>query len=265
MLHGRYTITSLLEDTSDYRIYQAHDSRLERLVTLRETFFRSESFIKQFEFSAQLLSEMQHPVLPKIIDFFIQPSRQYLVMDYASSENLATFLERQPGHQLNERITLRIITPLLDVLEYLHSYNPPVIHRDIQPSNIVLHKNGIYLINFGIAKVYKANEKTAVGAVSATPGFSPIEQYGVGKTDERSDMYALGATMYKMITGVKPPPSPKRIQKDTLKPLGAINPTVSTQTEEAVMRLLAMQPKERYQDVASLRRALRQKTAQLSG
>jgi serine/threonine-protein kinase len=97
---------------------------------------------------------------------------------------------------------------VLDAVQYLHSQNPPIIHRDIKPANIKLSPDGrAYLVDFGIAKVLRAGNRTQAGARAVTPGYSPPEQYGTAPTDQRSDIYALGATLYFAVTGRVPPRS----------------------------------------------------------
>ena len=117
-------------------------------------------------------------------------------------------------------------------LAYLHQRTPPVIHRDIKPENIILTNEGrAVLVDFGISKVYDPTKGTTVGAKAVTPGYSPPEQYGRGRTDARSDVYALGATLYTLLTGQTPPEAPDLSSgADALVPPRVVNAAVSEET-----------------------------------
>lgn len=256
-LQNRYIIEQVLERGGDYLVYLGQDQRLNKTVSIKETFFQAESFLKQFEFEARLLANLKHPVLPVVTDYFLEPDGQYLVMEYIPGISLHAYLAEQTEHSMSERMVLLFLAPLLDALEYLHAYDPPIIHRNIHPEHIWLGKNGrVYLTNFSVSKAYDAHKETSIGAESVAPGYSPIEQYGGGSTDARSDLYALGATIYTMLSGKKPPPATQRIAVDRLQPLRELNPTISTRLEAVVARLMAPQAEDRYQDIASLRQDL---------
>ena len=152
---------------------------------------------RQFEREAKLLAGLRHPNLPRVIDHFIVPDQgQYLVMDYVEGKSLAALLAER-GRPLDEAEVLPWIRQVADALEYLHTRTPPIIHRDIKPQNIIVAADGrAMLVDFGISKAYDPTLKTTRGARAVTPGYSPPEQYGLGTTDARSDVYALGATLY---------------------------------------------------------------------
>ena len=150
----------------------------------------------------------------------------------------------------------------MDALIYLHSRKPPVIHRDIKPANIRITPEGqAVLVDFGLVKLYQSNMQTTVGARAITPGYSPPEQYGQGSTDERTDLYALGATLYMLLTGAHPPESVQRVASDTLRPAHVVNPAVPAHIGEAVQRAMALIPTARYQTVAEFKGALSEKPA----
>jgi serine/threonine protein kinase len=257
VLQNRYAVASVLARSAEHIVYLAHDQRLSKDVEIKETFFQAASFVKQFEFEAQLLARLKHSALPVVSDYFIEPAGQYLVLEHIPGVNLSTYLAVQPEQRLGERAMRLFIAPLLDALEYLHTFDPPIIHRNVHPDNVLLGNNGkVYLTNFSTAKAYTPNEQTSIGAESVTRGFSPIEQYGGGSTDARSDLYALRATIYVMLSGQTPPPALKRMPVDKLAPLPTLNPDVSQPVWGIVSRLMAPQPEDRYQDIASLRRDL---------
>ena len=128
-------------------------------------------------------------------------------MEFVQGEDLEQMMERTGGALPQEQV-MKWILQIADALIYLHAQKPPIIHRDIKPANIRITPQGdAMLVDFGIAKVYDPNQKTTMGARAVTPGYSPPEQYGVGSTDAQSDVYALGATMYALLTGQDVPPS----------------------------------------------------------
>lgn len=258
VLQDRYHIKQLLGHGGAGAVYKAFDQRLNRIVALKVAFHHTPGYLRQFEREAELLGNLRHPSLPIVSDHFKEGKDYFLVMDYVPGQDLSTYLARQPGECVNEQEALRIITPILDALDYLHRQSPPIVHRDVKPDNIRITPEGaIYLVDFGIAKTYKPDQKTTIGARWKTPGFSPLEQYGSGSTDARSDLYAIGATLYTLLSGVEElPEAPDRVKEDTLLPLCQIAPSVSPQMEQIVMRLLAILPDQRYPDVATLRQAL---------
>jgi serine/threonine-protein kinase len=211
VLNNRYRIAKLLGQGGFGAVYRAWDLNLERACALKENLEISEEAQRQFKREALILSGLSHPNLPRVIDHFIIPGQgQYLVMDYVEGEDLQEMLE-STGRPLPEAQALSWISQVCDALVYLHSQNPPVIHRDIKPANIKITPQGqAMLVDFGIAKMYDAHLQTTLGARAVTAGYSPPEQYGSGMTDPRSDIYALGATLYHLLTGQQPPESIQR-------------------------------------------------------
>ncbi len=258
LLQNRYRIETILGRGGFGAVYQAYDMRLDKRVALKETVPQDPRFLRQFEREAQLLARLEHPALPAVTDYFAEPPAYYLVMSYIPGEDVSAYLQRQPQQRISEAEALAIITPVLDALEYLHRQEPPIVHRDIKPDNVRITPDGtVYLVDFGLAKAYTPHSKTTIGARAYSPGFAPIEQYGAGTTDPRTDLYAVGATLYVLLSGEKElPEAPDRLVDDTLLPLRQHNPAVSAEMEQAVARLLAIQPQERYPDIAATRQAL---------
>ena len=147
---------------------------------------------------------------------------------------------------------------ILDALQYLHTRKPPVVHRDIKPGNIKITPEGrAVLVDFGLAKAQDSTEATATGARGLSPGFSPPEQYGSGRTDARSDLYSLGATLYALLGGQKPPDGLERaLGQASLIPLAQLNPRVSARVAAATERALAIQPEGRFASAAEFVAAL---------
>lgn len=207
---------------------------------------------------AQILSELRHPNLPAVIDYFVLPSLgQYLVMNFVEGDDLQQMLDqvRQP---MPTSQVATWMAQICDALIYLHSQTPPIIHRDIKPANIKITAEGkAVLIDFGLAKLYDPNSTTTRGARAVSPGFSPPEQYGKGgRTDARSDVYALGATLYALVTNTVPAESTDRLSGGELPLARNFNPTLSLQLDRAIMKAMAMQQAQRYQSVAELKIAL---------
>jgi hypothetical protein len=192
-----------------------------------------------------------------VIDHFILPEQgQYLVMDFVDGETLDTLLQREESLPLEKAIVW--IEQVCDALDYLHTHEPPVLHRDIKPANIrITPKGQAMLVDFGLVKISDPHLKTTIGARAITPGYSPPEQYGLGTTDARSDLYALGATLYRLVTGRDPLESVQRIAGEALLPVREINPRVSPALAQVIERSLSMDSDQRYQSAGELRTALR--------
>jgi serine/threonine protein kinase len=258
ILNNRYRIVKLLAQGGFGAVYRAWDINMERPRALKENLETSQESQRQFKREAQILDDLSHPHLPKIIDHFVLPGQgQYLVMEFVEGEDLCQALERVGG-PLPEAQALAWIGQICDALTYLHNHTPPVIHRDIKPANIKIDPQGrVMLVDFGIAKVYDPSQKTTRGARAVTPGYSPEEQYlSVGRTDARTDIYALGATLYTLLTGQTPPEAPERNMGVTLPPIRTLNPAVSPQVEAAVMKAMQIAPDDRFQSAAEFKQAL---------
>ena len=262
-LNNRYRIVKLLGQGGFGAVYRAWDSNLDCPRALKENFDTSPESQRQFRREAQILTVLTHPNLPKVVDHFvIQGQGQYLVMDYIEGQDLEEMLKNQ-GNPLPEAQVLGWFSQICDALIYLHSQNPPIIHRDIKPGNIKITPQGkALLVDFGIAKVYDVNSSTTMGARAVTPGYSPQEQYGQGKTDARTDVYALGATLYHLLTGKQPPESIQRNLGMALTPPRQINPALSEQTEQVVLKAMARLPERRWQSVGEMKEAFARRIVQ---
>jgi len=183
-----------------------------------------------------------------------------MVMEYVEGEDLSDILDR--SGPLPEDKVLAWMEPIFDAVEYLHAYQPrPVIHRDIKPANIRLLPDGktVKLVDFGIAKIGGKTEKTRDAARGYSPGFSPPEQYGTG-TDTYSDVYALGATLYNLLTDQVPPESIDIAHSGaTLKPPRYLNPNISPLTEQVILQAMSIAPAQRYKTAGQMWLALKAK------
>ncbi len=258
VLVNRYRIVKLVGQGGFGAVYRAWDTSLGVPVALKENLDTSAEAQHQFEQEARLLAPLRHDNLPRVSDhFFISGQGQYLVMDFVEGKSLEALLAERGG-PLPEAEALRWMTQVCDALEYLHTRTPPIIHRDIKPQNIIINADGrAVLVDFGISKAYDPALKTTKGARAVTPGYSPPEQYGMGTTDARSDVYALGATLYTLLTGSAPPESVALIAGgETLPPIRQTNPGVNPATEAAVAAAMTLAASQRLSGAGELRDAL---------
>ena len=254
ILNDRYRIEGQLGKGGMGTVYLAYDQTLDIKVALKENLNPDPESEAQFRREAKLLASLRHPNLPRVTDHFILDEIQYLVMDYIEGEDLQTHLARQ-AQEVAE--VMRWSDDVCDALTFLHTRQPPVIHRDIKPGNLKLQPDGrVILVDFGIAKA-NTDDQTATGARGMTPGFSPPEQFGGSGTDARSDQYALGATLYYLMTGKQPANSIDRmLNQGELVPPGEINSEIPEHAETAIMHALALPKNERFPDVASFKSAM---------
>ncbi len=260
LLQNRYRILQKLGQGGFGAVYLAQDTRLNnRLVAAKENFDNSTEAQTQFQIEANLLANLQHASLPRVSDFFVEPSsgRQYLIMDFVEGDDLALIVQRTG--RLSETQALPWMEQVCEALAYLHTQQPPIIHRDIKPPNIRIRRDQrAILVDFGIAKVFDAARKTADGARAVSAGYSPLEQYGNGTTDARSDLYALGATMYFVFTAQTPPDATELAAQDKfLTPPRKMNPKLSSHVEAAILQAMHLDARHRHNSADELRRALR--------
>ena len=256
VLNRRYRIDSLLGQGGYGAVYKAWDLSLERPCAVKENLDTSDVARRQFTREATVLASLSHPNLPRVTDHFIIPSYgQYLVMDYVDGLDLGQ-LVRSEGPIAPER-ALNIIKQIADALEYMHALKPPVLHRDIKPGNIKITPEGrAVLVDFGLVKMFSPQLETTVGARAVTPGYSPPEQYGQGNTDARTDIYALTATLYTLLTARLPPESVQRYTADDLVLPHQVDNTIPPVVSAAVGRGMALSPTQRFQSIAEMRAVL---------
>ena len=246
-------------------VYEAIDERLDTTVALKETLFVDERLRKQFEREARLLARMHHPALPRVSDHFSEQEGQFLIMQFIAGEDLSEMIKARQGPFPVEQV-LTWGDQLLDALDYLHTQEPQIVHRDIKPQNLKLTSRGqIILLDFGLAKGQTAGVSvvTTASIFGYTPNYAPLEQIqGLG-TDTRSDIYALSATLYHMMTGVKPPDALTRAaalvngEKDPLLPANEVNPAISPHTAAVLARAMSQNREQRYSSAAAMRAALK--------
>jgi serine/threonine protein kinase len=271
VLRSRYKIRRIIGQGGMGSIYLADDLRLEgRQCALKEVEHdrnlppdMQRQAREQFQREATVLARLDHPNLPKVSDFFAVGGRDYLVMDFVPGKDLrALMLEaRQGGTFLPESEVLSWASQLADALSYLHSQEPPILHRDIKPGNLKLTPSGLLkLVDFGLVKILASDEMTVtILQGRGTALYTPLEQYGgdAGHTDARSDIYAFGATLYHLLTNQPPVEARERfLHPESLVMPRQINSDLNPRTERAILWAMSLHPADRPQDVNAFRQAL---------
>jgi serine/threonine protein kinase len=236
LLQNRYKVVRLLAEGGMGAVYEAIDERLGNVVALKKTRFSDDHMRKAFEREARLLARLRHPALPVVSDHFTEDDGQYLVMQFIPGDDLEEMLTRR-GSPFPVEDVLRWADQLLDALDYLHTQQPPIIHRDIKPQNLKMTERGqIVLLDFGLAKgdaTQSAQLTPAKSIFGYTPHYAPIEQIQGSGTDHRSDLYSLAATLYHLTTGIIPPGALARLSAvagndpDPMLAANALNPQIN--------------------------------------
>ncbi len=253
VLEGRYEILSLIKTGGMGAVYKARDTKLKNICAVKELLPPYGLADKQkqaedwFRREAEILAALDHANLPKIIDYFVVFNRYYLVMTFIEGEDLEIILNRDGNPGLPEEKVRAVALQVLEVLDYLHSHDSPIIYRDIKPANIMIHKDGrAILIDFGIARAINPDsdtQKTSIG----TLGYVPEEQCE-GQAEPRSDIYALGATMHHLITGVLP-------ASFNFQPPGKLV-SLSPELEKVIMKSLENKAVNRFSSAKEMMEAL---------
>lgn len=253
VLQERYRIVKPIGQGGFGAVYRAWDLRLNTPCALKENLDSSPEAQRQFTREASVLASLRHSNLPRVIDYFsVAGQGQYLVMDYIEGETLEDKVQ-QYGPMLEEQ-AIAWISQVCDALAYLHRQNPPIIHRDVKPGNITITPdNQAILIDFGAFKVYDPHLKTTVAARVVSPGYAPVEQYGMAATDARTDVYAVGATLYAVLTAQDPPESIARLTGTPLPDLQSLNPRVSRNLLQVIDRAMGIMPDQRLPDIVALK------------
>jgi outer membrane protein assembly factor BamB/tRNA A-37 threonylcarbamoyl transferase component Bud32 len=259
MLQERYRIVGTLGVGGFSSVYQARDMRfpnVTKLCAIKEMVISTSDpeirkiTIKSFEREASMLAMLDHPAIPDVSDYFTEEDRSYLVLELVRGKDLERWLEEQPDY-VHQETALDWTLQLCEALVHLHSQKPPIVFRDLKPSNIMLDQyNRIRLIDFGIAKLFEAGNK---GTMIGTEGYSPPEQYR-GQATPAGDIYALGASLHHLLTKQDPRLEPPFTFAE--RPISAVNPNVSPEFEAIVMRCLTYDPKERFPEAMALKEAL---------
>ncbi len=233
--------------TSDNSIWALKEMRLPPNTPPEEV----EDNHKLFQQEVELLRRLHHPNLIVVSDYFEQSGRPTMVMEFVPGQTLETRIHDANAPLLEQEV-IGYGIQLCRVLHYLHTLNPPIIYRDLKPSNIMITPEGVLkLIDFGVARTYKVRKSKDTVAMGSA-GYAPPEQYGKGQTDARSDIYALGATLLHLLTNLPPvplqPPQPGSIRK--------LNPSVDAETEQVIIKAMSLTREQRYQSALEMEQAL---------
>jgi hypothetical protein len=262
LVQGRYRIVRQIGQGGMGAVYQAVDQRLGNIVALKQTLVSGPQFSRAFEREARLLAMLRHPALPKVIDHFSDEAGQFLVMEFIPGDDLATLLAARGGPFPLEEV-LHWGDRLLDVLDYMHGQQPPIIHRDIKPQNIKITPRGeLILLDFGLAKgsAQQSTGASTTGSVFGyTPQYAPLEQIQGAAADPRSDLYALGATLHYLLTYAAPVNALVRAsaalgqQPDPLRPARELRPNIPAAVDTVLNQALALDIGGRPASAAAMR------------
>ena len=266
LLQNRYRVSKQIGQGGMGAVYVATDERFSSTVAIKRTFFDDPNMSRAFEREAHLLNRLRHAALPKVSDHFTEEQGQFLIMEFIEGSDLAELMKARRG-AFPLADVLRWADELLDALDYLHTQEPPVVHRDIKPQNLKLTPRGqIILLDFGLAK--GASAQTLSGATASvfgySPNFAPLEQMQGAGTDPRSDIYSLAATLYYLMTGLLPVDALARAaatvksQPDPLRPAHLAHAQVPTSVSKVLRRAMSQNSALRHSTAAELREALRQ-------
>src|SRR5205807_3094800 len=217
LFRNRYFIMRKVGAGGFGSVYKARDIQSEdRLVALKEVSLlglHPQAMIEAttaFQREVSVLSQLDHPNLPRVYEHFQTPGQWYLVMDFIAGETLEQYQSKTPDGRLLLSEVLAMGIQLCIVLDYLHSHQPPIVFRDLKPANIMRIPTGqLYLIDFGIARYFKpgqAKDTVALGSL----GYAAPEQYGKAQTTPRADIYSLGAVLHQLLTTSDPSEAPFR-------------------------------------------------------
>ena len=272
VVQGHYQVEAVLSSGESGNTYLVRDKRLDQQrFILKEIIHPGGKVRYRLPIEPRMLQQLEHPALPRVYHAFtdVPHARSYLLVEFIAGASALHLLSRQPEQRLGWAETRKLMNPVMDAVAYLHRQQPPIIHRDIKPSNIIVSSSGqgSFLVDFGLAKQYDVDATTSLLRFGS-PGYCAPEQYSYQGTSSRVDIYALGATIYKCLTGTIPTESVERImqlyelQHDPLVPLDEIMPDLPSSIVTAVHRALSIDSDTRFATVEQFREALEQGSSQ---
>jgi serine/threonine protein kinase len=257
VIGGHYRVAGLINTGGFGSVYRGIAlSEGNRPCAIKETYDVTPAARRQALMEAAILFTVKSDHLPQVYDAFEENGRFYLVMQLIEGQNCSQMVKTHGG-PFSEQEVLGWLLPIADVLQELHGRNPPVLHRDIKPANIILTPQGqAVLVDFGLTRLYDPSTQTQTMARAVSEGFSPLEQY-IGQTSPQSDIYALAATMYFLLTAQVPPASVARSMQDTLVPPRQLNPRLTPKVEHALLKAMAVNAEQRFPSMQEFVHALR--------
>ncbi len=253
-LDGRYEITELIGVGGMAEVYKGVDVIDEKSVAikiLKKEYAENEDFLRRFRNESKAIAVLSHPNIVKIYDVGFSDSLQYIVMEYIEGITLKEYIEEEKV--LTWKDTVHFVIQILRALQ--HAHDKGIVHRDIKPQNIMMFSDGtIKVMDFGIAKFAREEGKTATDQAIGSVHYISPEQAGGNVTDQKSDIYSVGAMMYEMLTGRKPFDSDNPVSiavmhiHDTPERPRAINPDIPDGLEEIVLKAMEKDPADRYQN-----------------
>jgi serine/threonine protein kinase len=253
---GRYMIETLLGEGGSGAVYLVRDQNagLQRFA-LKEVINPDKHDRERFTFEGQVLWRLEHRALPRVYRVFENDKlkRVYMLMDYIEGPNLEVLQKEQPEQRFPLALSLALLVPVVDALNYLHRQDPPIVHRDVKPANIIvpMKGEGAVLVDFGIAKEFVMDKTTNV-IRHGSPGYAAPEQYG-GGTDPHTDLYGLAATLYTMLTGVIPPDAISRATRskalDPLRSVILLVPSIPAEVAGAIERAMSISIDDRFETI----------------
>jgi serine/threonine protein kinase len=265
VIANRYIIDELLGTGGFGAVYRVQDRRVRgNVFALKEVANPGTHERHSFMSECTILKRLDHEALPHVYRVFEdrEHNRVYMLMDYIDGPNLEQLRQQQPAKRLPFARVVKIMAPIIDAIVYLHTQQPPIIHRDVKPANIIVPPNddGAVLVDFGIAKEYEP-DSTTTAIRHCSPGYGSPEHYATG-TDIRTDIYSLGATFYALLTGVVPTDALYRMAQmsskgiDPLLKVNALVPTLSGELAEVLARAMAINSANRFASVEEFWQAL---------
>jgi len=260
LIASRYQLEVRVGQGGMGSVYKAFDTRFNnRPIAVKEmtraglSALQIQEAEESFEHESRILADLLHPNLPRIYDHFTENERSYLVMDFIEGQTLEDYLEKANGNPLPLDQVVEWGEQICNVLSYLHNHQPPIVFRDLKPSNVMISESGhIYLIDFGIARIFKPGQSHDTVALGS-PGFAAPEQYGKAQSSPRSDIYSLGALLHCLLTGVDPSEQPF-----FFKPASHLNPAVPPVLEQLLQQMLEMDAQKRPASAQDVLKVLRQ-------
>ncbi|MBC2579465.1 serine/threonine-protein kinase [Clostridium sp. DJ247] len=249
ILDGKYEVIKTLGQGGMSAVYLCKNLRLENLWAIKEVKKEVQDSIN-FLAEPNILKNLSHTGIPRVVDIFHENYNLYMVEDYIEGETLEDFIKRKDVIEPDEICSIAL--NICDIVSYLHSFNPPIIYRDLKPSNIMITPLGkVVLIDFGISRVYKQN-KDSDTIYMGSKGYAAPEQYGRGQTCIQTDIYGLGAVIYYMIT--------KKAPKSLLDPLkdDGYEYSVDNSLKNIVQRCMQIDVSDRYSSIIQLQQNLQQ-------